>query len=218
MEDPKLLNYLETFVSAKRLQRFEEVLHWRTRYLTVVMEDVYHQHNASAVIRSADIFGIQDVHLVEDRFSDRLDKKIALGAQKWTNIHKHSSTEECIKSLRGQGFSIIATTSKPEAKTIEQIPIDQKMAFVFGTEKEGLSEDALAKADELLHIPMVGFTESLNVSVAVAIVLHQITKKLHSSGQNWQLSKEEKAVIRADWIKKSIKNIDKIVARFQEGM
>ncbi|MBT8280902.1 MAG: RNA methyltransferase [Muriicola sp.] len=218
MEDPKLLNYLETFVSAKRLQRFEEVLHWRTRYLTVVMEDVYHQHNASAVIRSADIFGIQDVHLIEDRFSDRLDKKIALGAQKWTNIHKHSSTEECIKSLRGQGFSIIATTSKPEAKTIEQIPIDQKMAFVFGTEKEALSEDALAKADELLHIPMVGFTESLNVSVAVAIVLHQITKKLHSSGQNWQLSKEEKAVIRADWIKKSIKNIDKIVARFQEGM
>ncbi|MBT8282616.1 MAG: RNA methyltransferase [Muriicola sp.] len=218
MEDPKLLNYLETFVSAKRLQRFEEVLHWRTRYLTVVMEDVYHQHNASAVIRSADIFGIQDVHLIEDRFSDRLDKKIALGAQKWTNIHKHNSTEECIKSLRGQGFSIIATTSKPEAKTIEQIPIDQKMAFVFGTEKEGLSEDALAKADELLHISMVGFTESLNVSVAVAIVLHQITKKLHSSGENWQLSKEEKAVIRADWIKKSIKNIDKIVARFQEGM
>lgn len=218
MEDAKLLNYLENFVSEKRLQRFEEVLNWRTRYITVVMEDVYHQHNASAVIRSADIFGIQDVHLIEDRFSDRLDKKIALGAQKWTDIHKHSDTEECMQSLRRKGFMVYATTSKPEAKTLEEIPIDKKMAFVFGTEKEGLSEDALAKADELIHIPMVGFTESLNVSVAVAIVLHQMTLKLHSSEQDWRLSKEEKAVIRADWIKKSIKNIDKIVARFHEGV
>ncbi|QBA64426.1 TrmH family RNA methyltransferase [Muriicola soli] len=218
MEDVKLLNYLETFVSEKRLQRFEEVLNWRTRYITVVMEDVYHQHNASAVIRSADIFGIQDVHLIERRFTDRLDKKIALGAQKWTDIHKHSDTEECIQSLRHKGFRILATTSKPNAKTLEEIPIDQKMAFVFGTEKEGLSEDALAKADELIHIPMVGFTESLNVSVAAAIVLHQMTQKLRSSEQCWRLSKEEKAVIRADWIKKSIKNIDKIVARFHKGI
>jgi tRNA (guanosine-2'-O-)-methyltransferase len=218
MEDPNLINYLENFVSGKRLQRFEEVLGWRTRYITVVMEDIYHLHNASAVIRSADIFGIQDVHIIERRFSDRLDKKIALGAQKWTNIYRYGTTKECIDNLRAKGYKIIATTPRSDASTLDQISVNQKMAFIFGAEKEGVSESAITAADEQIHIPMVGFTESLNVSVAAAIVLYQMTKKLHSSEHSWRLDEEEKAKIRLDWIKKSIKNIDKILARYQEGV
>ncbi|MEZ2415691.1 TrmH family RNA methyltransferase [Muriicola sp. E247] len=218
MEDPNLINYLETFVSGKRLQRFEEVLNLRTRYITVVMEDIYHLHNASAVIRSADIFGIQDVYIIEQRFSDRLDKKIALGAEKWTDIHRYGGTKECIDNLRAKGYKIFVTTPRSDACTLDQISVNQKMAIVFGAEKEGVSESALAAADEQIHIPMVGFTESLNVSVAAAIVLYQMTKKLRSSEHNWKLQEEEKAKIRLEWIKKSIKNIDKILARYQEGI
>jgi tRNA (guanosine-2'-O-)-methyltransferase len=218
MEDPELVAYLESFVSAERLKRFDEVLTWRTRYFTVVMEDVYHLHNASAVIRSADIFGIQEVHVIERRFGKRLDKKIALGAQKWTDIYRYKTTEDCLKKLKDKGHKIIATVPDRDALPLDRLGIDQKMAFLFGAEKEGLTTTALAQADEFVHIPMVGFTESLNVSVAAAIVLHEMTGRLRDSDIQWQFSEEEKKVKKMEWIKKSIKNLDKILRRFQGGI
>jgi tRNA (guanosine-2'-O-)-methyltransferase len=216
MEDPALVSYLESFVSEDRLKRFEEVLNWRTRYVTVAMEDVYHLHNASAVIRSADIFGIQDVHVIERRFGKRLDKKIALGAQKWTDIYRYKTTEECLASLRKSGYRIYATTPRQDAPSLEDMALKGKMAFLFGAEKEGLSDTALAEADELIHIPMVGFTESLNVSVAAAIVLHRVTSLLRTSTADWRLTQEEQRAKKIEWIKKSIKNLDKIIDRFQQ--
>jgi tRNA (guanosine-2'-O-)-methyltransferase len=210
-----LINYLEGFISADRLRRFEEVLYWRTRYITVAMEDVYHLHNASAVIRSADIFGVQDVHLIERRFGKRLDKKIALGAQKWTDIHRYQTTQDCLAALRQSGYRILATTPSKNATALNDLSVEGKMAFLFGAEKEGLSEEAYTQADELIHIPMVGFTESLNVSVAAAIVLQQATTELRNSEIDWRLSSEERREIRTKWIKRSIKNLDKITARYR---
>ncbi len=215
MEDSGLINYLEGFISADRLRRFEEVLKWRTRHITVAVEDVYHLHNTSAVIRSADVFGVQDVHLIERRFGKRLDEKIALGAQKWTDIHRYQSTEDCLAALRERGYRILATTPRADAMSLEDLSVKGKMAFIFGAEKEGLSEVAFHQADELIHIPMVGFTESLNVSVAAAIVLQRATSILRSSREDWGLNPEEKRELRAEWIKKSIKNLDKITARYQ---
>lgn len=209
-----MVSYLETFVSKERLQRFEEVLAFRTKYLTVVMEDVYHLHNASAVIRSADIFGIQEVHVIERRFAKKLDKKIALGAQKWTDIHRYKSTEECLRKLKKRDYTIVATTPGKHSMSLDALDISGKMAFLFGAEKEGLSKAALDQADKLVHIPMVGFTESLNVSVAAAIILQQMTTKLRASDLTWQLTRDEKQGKRLEWIKKSIKDIDQIVARF----
>ncbi|GGD59115.1 TrmH family RNA methyltransferase [Muriicola marianensis] len=214
MEDPGLIAYLESFVSEDRLRRFAEVLQWRTRYITVAMEDVYHLHNASAVIRSADVFGLQDVHIIEERFGKRLDKKIALGAQKWVDIHRHPTTESCLKDLRDKGYRILATTPRKDALSLDQLTVDHKMAFLFGAEKEGLSDKALKEADELIHIPMVGFTESLNVSVAAAIVLQRATSLLHASRADWRMSDVEKEEKRVEWIKKSVRNLDKIVARY----
>jgi tRNA (guanosine-2'-O-)-methyltransferase len=214
MEDPALVAYLESFVSGDRLKRFEEVLALRTKYLTVVMEDVYHLHNASAVIRSADIFGIQEVHVIERRFGKRLDKKIALGAQKWTDIHRYKTTEECLRTLKKQNYTLVATTPGKDALPIDKLTISGKTAFLFGAEKEGLSDAALDQADQLVHIPMVGFTKSLNVSVAAAIILHQMTIKLRTSDLIWQLTNGEKEAKRQDWIKKSIKDIDQIIERY----
>ena len=214
MEDPVLVAYLESFVSNDRLKRFEEVLSLRTKYLTVVMEDVYHLHNASAVIRSADIFGIQEVHVIERKFGKRLDKKIALGAQKWTDIHRYKSTEECLRTLKKRDYTLVATTPRKDALPIEALNISGKIAFLFGAEKEGLSAAALDQANQFVHIPMVGFTKSLNVSVAAAIILQQMTIKLRTSDLTWQLTDGEKEAKRLDWIKRSIKDIDQIIERY----
>ncbi len=216
MEDPGLIAYLESFISEGRLGRFEEVLQWRTRYVTVAMEDVYHLHNASAVIRTADVFGVQDVHLIERRFGKRLDKKIALGAQKWTDIHRYPTTEDCLVNLKKNGYRIIATTPGKDAISLKDLNPEGKMAFLFGAEKEGLSEVALKGADERVQIPMVGFTESLNVSVAAAIILHSVTASLYESAVNWRLGEAEKEEIRRTWIKRSIRNLDKIISRYHQ--
>ncbi|NNE03838.1 MAG: RNA methyltransferase [Eudoraea sp.] len=217
MEDAALQSYLESIISPERLKRFDEVLAHRTNYITVVMEDLYHMHNSSAVIRSCEVFGVQNVHVVENEFAKQLDKKIALGAEKWVDLHTHETTMNCLKKLRADGYTIIGTTPHKEADTSGEFEITGKTALLFGTEKEGLSELALSEADGFIKIPMVGFTESLNVSVAAAIILQDLTHKLRKSSLNWELTEEEKQVKKLEWTKKSIKNIDKIVARFQSG-
>jgi tRNA (guanosine-2'-O-)-methyltransferase len=217
MKDPALVSYLESFVSKHRLKRFDEVLAHRTKYVTVVMEDLYHLHNTSAVIRSCDVFGIQEVHVIENTFANRLDKKIALGAQKWIDVYRYETTQQCIKELRKKGYTLIATTPQTDATSMEDLAITGKIAFMFGAEKEGLSTVALNEADAFINIPMVGFTESLNVSVAAAILLQYTTAKLRKSKLSWPLTAQEMSDKKLDWTKKSIKDIDKILTRFSSG-
>lgn len=211
-----LLSYLQGYLTPSRLQRFEEILDRRTRHITVVLEDVFQLHNASAVVRSCDVFGIQDVHLIEDRFGRRLDKNIALGAQKWVSIHRQTSATACIESLRAKGYKIIATTPHTAAFAPQELPLDAPTALFFGTEKEGLSETVLEQADCLLKIPMYGFTESLNVSVAAAIVLNTLRSRLNASEIPWQIPENERDEIRLDWTKKTVKSVDEIISRYQE--
>lgn len=214
--DIELLKHLESFVSPRRLERFEKVLDTRTRYITVALEDVFQLHNASAVIRSCDVFGLQEAHLIEARFGRRLDKNIAMGAQRWVDVHRHGSTGACVAALRQRGYRIVATSPHPGSLTPEECPLDQPLALFLGTEKEGLSPELLAAADETIHIPMVGFTESLNISVAAAILLYRLTARLRASDLPWQLSEADRLEKRLDWAKKTIKSADQIIARFRE--
>ncbi|ETN95929.1 TrmH family RNA methyltransferase [Zhouia amylolytica] len=216
MLDLNLLDYLETFLTEDRIRKFKEILSQRTRHFTVVTEDVYQMHNASAVIRSCDVFGIQDVHLVEKRYGKRLDSKIAMGAQKWVDIQRYSSTRVCMDHLRARGYKIIATTPHIDSRYLEDFDITQKSAFFFGTELKGLSEEVMTGADGFLKIPMVGFTESLNISVSAAIILQYLTGKLRQSEIAWRLAEEEMLEKRIDWSKKSIRSIDDILKRYYE--
>ena len=213
--DLKLLTYLEGFLTEKRRQRFAEILSLRTRYLTVALEDVFQMHNASAVVRSCDVFGIQDAHLVEERFGQRLDKNIALGAQKWVDIHRHDTSLGCLEQLKGKGYRIVATSPHADGYTPADLPLDRPTAIFFGTEKEGLSPTVLEQADAHLTIPMVGFTESLNISVAAAIVLYEVSNRLRATDIPWGLTEEEILEKRLDWARKTIKSVDEIIARFQ---
>ena len=214
--DMDLLAYLEGFITPERKERFLQVLSLRTRFLTVALEDVYQLHNASAVIRSCDVFGVQDVHLIEGRYGQPLDKNIAMGAQQWVDIHRHETTAKCIKSLRERGYQIIATIPGKSAIALPDFELTCPTALLFGTEKEGLSPQALQEADQAVYIPMYGFTESLNVSVAAAIILQQLSTRLRQSGLSWQLTGKEMLEKRFDWTCKTIHSVEEIIERYRD--
>ncbi len=217
MSNKALQAYLNRFITRERQERFSEVLAWRTKFITVAMEDVFQMHNSSAVIRSCEVFGIQEAHLVEARFGKRLDKNIAMGAQQWVDSYSYSSSGACIESLRKKGYGIVATTPHTDACRLDDFRIESPLALFFGTEKEGLSDLVLEEADVKLKIPMVGFTESLNISVSAAIILQSLSSQLRQSGLPWELTKEEKSEIQLNWTKKSIKSIDEILSRYQDN-
>ena len=212
--DLNLLAYLEGFITEERKDRFLQVLANRTRYLTVALEDVYQLHNASAVIRSCDVFGVQEAHLIEGRFGNRLDINIAMGAQQWVDIHRHPDSRACIENLREKGYRIIATTPRAESNTLDSFTLEGPTVLFFGTEKEGLSPEVLEQADGALYIPMFGFTESLNISVAAAIILQNLSSRLRTSELPWQLSETEILEKRFDWTCKTIHSVQEIIARY----
>lgn len=214
MVDLELLEYLEGYLTENRKNRFTKVLDQRTKHFTVAIEDVYQLHNTSAVIRSCDVFGVQEVNIVEEINRKRIDREIAMGAQKWVDLNRFNSVKDCLQELKLQGYQIVATTPHTNDCLLQDFDVTKKSCFFFGRETEGLSQEVLDQADSFLKIPMAGFTESLNISVSAAIILQQVTSKLKSSEVNWQLTNEEKAGKRLDWIKKTIKSYDDIVKRF----
>ncbi|NRB59262.1 MAG: RNA methyltransferase [Winogradskyella sp.] len=215
MSDKKLLQYLESFLTDHRRQRFQKVLTERTKHFTVATEDVYQLHNTSAVIRSCDVFGIQEVNIVEEVNSKRIDREIAMGAQKWVDLNRYHTTKSCISDLRSRGYQIVATSPHVEDCELIDFDITKKSCFFFGRETEGLSQQVLDEADTFLKIPMFGFTESLNISVSAAIILQHVTSKLRKSQIEWKLSESELIEKRFDWVKKTLKNYDDIVTRYK---
>lgn len=215
MINPELISFLEDQLTPKRKALFEKVVNQRTNHFTVATEDVYQLHNTSAVMRSCDVFGIQNIHVIEERNLKRIDREIAMGAQKWVSLNRYHSVGECVGQLRSQGYQIVATSPHGEAVELADFPISKASAIFFGTEKHGLSQELLAEADVKLKIPMVGFTESLNISVSAAIILQQLTQRLRNSEIKWELSENEKNEVKFEWFSRSFKNLDEMVKRFQ---
>lgn len=214
MVDEKLVTYLESYLTEERKTHFQQVLSQRTNHFTVATEDVYQLHNTSAVMRSCDVFGVQKLHVIEEQNVKRIDREIAMGAQKWVDLVRHHSTKDAIKSIKTQGYQIVATTPHEQDCNLADFDITKKSCFFFGRETQGLSDEVLNSADCFLKIPMVGFTESLNISVSAAIILQDVTQKLKASNIKWQLTETEKLQKRYDWCKKTIKSFDKILERY----
>lgn len=215
--DSELLKYLQSYLTERRKNLFQKVLSERTRHFTVVTEDVYQLHNTSAVMRTCDVFGIQDLHVVEEKVSKRIDKEIAMGAQKWVDFKRYNSIKECIKNLKSSGYQIIATTPHDNSTLLHEFDVSKKSAFVFGKESDGLSDTVMNSADGFLKIPMYGFTESLNISVSAAIILQSVVSKMKQSAVNWQLSEAEKFEIEMQWLKKTIKASEAIIQHFENS-
>ena len=217
----KLVYYLKEFVLEQRWETINDVLQQRTRHVTVVLEDIYQSHNASAVLRSCDCFGIQDVHIIENDHDFNLSKGVTIGADQWLSIKKYkdeatNNTLTCFEELRERGYRILATTPHKGNVTLEELSIEPKIALVFGAELDGLSETALNGADGFVKIPIYGFSESYNVSVSAALCLYEISQKLRDSEINWQLSKNEKIELQLNWLEKSIRASDQLKQKFLE--
>lgn len=216
MIDLKYLEFLENILTDNRKERFLKVLENRTNHFTIAVEDIFQMHNTSAVMRSCEVFGIQELNVIEERYGKSIDKEIAMGAQKWVDINTFDSVTSCLDAVKNKGYQIIATTPHENDCLMEDFDITKQSALFFGTERDGLSEEIMQRADGFLKIPMVGFTESLNISVSAAIIIQNLTNRLRNSDVNWHLSEEEMLVKRLAWAKSSIKDIKRIEARYFE--
>lgn len=215
----ELINHLSQFATEERITRFNEILQYRTKYLTVVLEDIYQPHNASAVLRTSDCFGVQDVHIIENRNKYKVNPDVALGSSKWLNMIKHNKTKnntlETINTLKKDGYRIVATTPHTNDVNLEEFDLSKgKVAIFLGTELQGLSDIVLDNADEYLKIPMYGFTESFNISVSASIIMHHLSHKLRNSDINWRLSEDEKNTLKLHWLRSSIKSSKQIEKEF----
>ncbi len=211
--DEKLLEFFYSIITESKRNKFDTIASERTRHLTVVIENVYQEQNASAIVRSCDCFGIHDIHVIEKDNSFSVNQEIAVGAGKWVNIQHYQDpkfpTTTALNTLKARGYRIVATTPHEEDTTINELPLEQPTALLFGTEKMGLSEAALAQADAFVKIPMYGFSESLNVSVSAALCLHTLRQKLEKMPiDHWKMTKEEQVEIKLNWCRKILRNVE----------
>ena len=216
------LEYLKDFVVEDKNVLFNKMIEERTDYFTVVMEDLYQSHNQSAVMRTAECYGIQNVHTIENRNKYDSTSTVSQGAREWLELHRHNkeenNTQSTLDELRAQGYRIIATMPHSDDVMIDELDLTKgKMAFFFGTERQGLSSTVIEQADEFVKVPMYGFTESLNVSVCAALIMYSVTQRLRQTTEiDWKLSQERKDEVLFAWYKNSIKASSQILERFNE--
>ncbi|MRT93342.1 RNA methyltransferase [Ancylomarina sp. 16SWW S1-10-2] len=216
-----LIHFLETVMVEDRIKLIDKNVNERTRYITVVLENIFQPQNASAVMRSCDCFGIQDLHVIENSNNYELNPEVVMGSSKWVDLKRYNSKEEntldTIKSLKNKGYRIIATTPHTNDILLPDFDLTKgKSAFFFGTELTGLSDVVMDNADEFVKIPMYGFTESFNISVSASLVLNHLSSSLRRSNINWKLSDEEKLDLKLEWYKKSVKSGVKMINRFKK--
>lgn len=213
------IEYLKEFVLAERYESLTRRLDHRTRYMVMCLEDIYYPHNASAVIRSSEAFGLQEMHAVEHTVRFAPNKHIVRGTDQWLDIRKWGDTPALVSHLRERGYRIVVTAPpRPDSPDNGHTPSDFDIvagpfALFMGTEKSGISEWLMNEADDTIYIPMVGFAESLNISVSAAIVAQRLTERLREpdSGIDWRLAKKDRDRLIYKWLKNSVRNADRIL-------
>lgn len=208
------IDYLATFMTEERFSLFERTLSMRTKHLTILTENTFHPHNAAALIRHCEAFGVQQMHTIETRCTFDPSQNISRGSDRWINLVRHTSTSEALSALKAEGYRLVATTPHRESCTPETFDVTKgKFALIFGTEHAGISDEAMAAADEYLRIPMCGMVESLNVSASAAILIYQLTQRTREQVEGWQLTEEEHTRLLYDWVKLSVKDAERILER-----
>ncbi|KRO64398.1 MAG: hypothetical protein ABR80_00030 [Cryomorphaceae bacterium BACL11 MAG-121015-bin20] len=213
-----LVEYLKGFVFDERRKLFEAKIQERTQHLTILLENIFQGRNISASIRSADCFGIQDVHIIENDNLFNDDSEVSMGAEKWIttkryNQNKHNSIE-AIENLKSNGYQIIATTPHNADCDLYDLDITKKTALFFGAEVKGCSKETLTLADKRMKIPIYGFTESYNISVSVSLCLQHLTYKMRQSNMDWKLSLDQQEKVMLQWLRNSIKSAAEIEEKY----
>ncbi len=218
-----LADHLESFITDERRERIHEVLRWRTRWLRVGLEDIFNPHNSSAVMRSCEIFGVQQLYTIENRNEFRRNTEIDMGASKWIELSRFNdpeggNTEACLAHLKSEGLRVVATSLREGCVPLDELDLSTPFALLFGTEELGLSDTAHEGADEFVQIPMYGFTRSFNISVSCALALRALRERLNASDLPWRLDPADREALRLLWLRKSIgKRQQEIVADWLRG-
>lgn len=208
------IEYLAEFILPERLATLRRAIDSRTKYMTLLAENMFHPQNASALVRHCEAFGVQSMHTVQTlcKFNPNVD--IVRGTDKWIDIYHHASTAEALAHLKSEGYRIVATTPHRESCTPESFDVTKgKFAIVMGTEKTGISDEVMAAADEFLRIPMCGMVESLNVSACAAIIVYMLSERMRHEVEDWQLSNEEYHEILYRWSRESVRDADNVLRR-----
>ena len=203
-----IIDYLSGFINEDRRERLQQVLGERTRHITVVLEDVYQPQNASAVVRTCECLGIQELHVIENLYEYRLNPAVVQGSSKWIDLVKHNREDEnntrpCIEALKQRGYRIIAMDPAPGGKTVDQLDVNDKLALCFGSEEPGLSAGVTDLADETVRIPIHGFTQSYNLSVSAGISLYILVTALRNSPVDWRLDERDATDLYIKWLASS---------------
>ncbi len=218
--DKKVLEEFYKIITPNKVELFEHIAPLRTKHLTVVMENIHQEHNASAVLRSCDCFGIQELHVIEKNNEYLVQRDIARGAGRWVDMFTydkdHTATADCIKHLKNKGYKIVATTPHKDAKPIMDLDLSQPVALVFGTEQDGISDEVKSLSDEFVTIPMYGFTESFNISVSAAIILSTLRQRLENSEIAWTLSEKEQLLLKIEWCKRILNGGPELDAHYRK--
>ena len=199
------IDYLSGFINEERRERLQQVLGERTRHVTVILEDIYQPQNASAVVRTCECFGVQELHVIENVYEYRLNPAVVQGSSRWIDLFRHNREEQdnsraCIEQLKQRGYRIIAMDPAPGGKTVDQLDIGDKLALCFGSEEPGLSATLMDLADETVRIPIHGFTRSYNLSVSAGISLYILVTALKNSSVNWQLDERDATDLYIRWL------------------
>lgn len=212
----EIINLMKPLLSESRQSKIQNVVQERTYSVCTVLENIYDRGNISAVLRSAEAMGFQDVHIIEsEKFKS--SNRVTKGADKWLNVYSYKNTSECIQELKNQKYKIIATHLDDKSKSLDEMDWSQKMAFVLGNEKDGISKEMIDSCDERIVIPMQGFVQSFNISVAAAIGLYRIyLERKNLYGHSGDLTETQKQELIAEFYLRSSKNPEKLLRKLLE--
>lgn len=207
-----ILNLMQPYLTPERQARIREAVESRTCNVVPVLENIYDRGNVSAVLRSAEAMGYQCAHVIEIGEKFKSANRVTQGADKWLDVKKWKSTLECTRELKKQGFQILATHLDANAKPIGEMDFTRPTAIVFGNEKDGISKEMIQEADQTIIIPMHGFVQSFNISVAGAISLYHIyMERMRTLGRHGDLSDAEKEILCAEFSLRSSKNPERLL-------
>jgi tRNA (guanosine-2'-O-)-methyltransferase len=203
-----VIEALSPVVTPERLQRIEEVVGSRTDDLVLVLDGIEDPHNSSAALRSADAFGVQSVHVIVGEHGFRASRGVSKGTHRWLDVVRYESAQACARRLKQDGYAIYVAAMGAETQP-EDLHHRSRLAVVFGNEHRGVSPDMQSFADGTFSIPMRGFVESLNVSVAAAITMQALAR----DGRP-RLRAERQRELKARFLMNSVKNADQVIEKF----
>jgi tRNA (guanosine-2'-O-)-methyltransferase len=211
-----VLTHLAPRLTTERWGKIQKVVASRTCDVTPVLENIYDRGNTSAVMRSAEAMGFQNIHIIEPGEKFKEANRVTAGADKWLDVVKFRDTSAAVHSLRSRGYRILATHLDSKARPLEEQDLSQPIAIVFGNEKDGIGKDMQDLADQTVILPMRGFVQSYNISVAAAIAFQTISAARFRAGLIGTLSPEERRILEAHYVLRTLENSFEILRRLKD--